>query len=149
MDDQVKTEVDDRFEFDPNECSVAHGKWVFNSSLKPLYTDRTCPYIDRQFACAKNGRPDSDYRHWEWQPDDCMLPRFNPRVALQKLRGKRLMFVGDSLNRNQWESFVCLVESVVPKDQKSMRLGKSHSVFQLKVLALTLKHTPIQTFGSH
>lgn len=134
VDAPVKAEADDRFEFDPNECSVAHGKWAFNSSLKPLYTDRTCPYIDRQFACAKNGRPDSDYRHWEWQPDDCMLPSFNPRVALQKLRGKRLMFVGDSLHRNQWESFVCLVEFVVPKDQKSMRLGKSHSVFKLKVL---------------
>ncbi|KAI8557036.1 hypothetical protein RHMOL_Rhmol05G0303000 [Rhododendron molle] len=139
VDAPVKTEADDRFEFDPNECSVAHGKWVFNSSLKPLYTDRTCPYIDRQFACAKNGRPDSDYRHWEWQPDDCMLPRFNPRVALQKLRGKRLMFVGDSLNRNQWESFVCLVEFVVPKDQKSMRLGKSHSVFHLKEYNATIE----------
>ncbi|XP_058214556.1 protein trichome birefringence-like 3 [Rhododendron vialii] len=139
VDAPVKTEVDDRFEFDPNECSVAHGKWVFNSSLKPLYTDRTCPYIDRQFACAKNGRPDSDYRHWEWQPDDCMLPKFNPRVALQKLRGKRLMFVGDSLHRNQWESFVCLVEFVVPKDQKSMRPGKSHSVFQLKEYNATIE----------
>lgn len=69
------SKVDDRFEFDPNECSVAHGRWVFNSSLRPLYSDRTCPYIDRQFSCVKNGRPDSDYRRWEWQPDDCFLPR--------------------------------------------------------------------------
>ncbi|KAH7866481.1 hypothetical protein Vadar_021000 [Vaccinium darrowii] len=138
-DDPVKEEIDDRFEFDPNECSVAHGKWVFNSSLKPLYTDRTCPYLDRQFSCAKNGRPDSDYRHWEWQPDDCMLPKFNPKVALQKIRGKRLMFVGDSLQRNQWESFVCLVEFVVPKDQKSMRMGRSHSVFQVKEYNATIE----------
>ncbi|KAL6999962.1 Transducin (beta)-like 3, partial [Sarracenia purpurea var. burkii] len=43
--------VDDRFEFDPNECSVTHGKWVFNASIKPLYSDKTCPYIDRQFSC--------------------------------------------------------------------------------------------------
>ncbi|XAR68800.1 hypothetical protein NMG60_11000170 [Bertholletia excelsa] len=129
----VDLEVDDRFEFDPNECTVTHGKWVFNrTSIKPLYSDRTCPYLDPQFSCVKNGRPDSDYRHWEWQPDDCVLPRFNPKVALKKLQGKRLMFVGDSLQRNQWESFVCMVESVVPEKKKSMRSGHSHSVFKVK-----------------
>ena len=67
--------IDDRFEFDPEECNVANGKWVFNRSIKPLYSDRTCPYLDRQVSCVKNGRSDSDYRHWEWQPEDCTLPR--------------------------------------------------------------------------
>ncbi|XP_057983174.1 protein trichome birefringence-like 3 [Malania oleifera] len=132
-------EVDDRFEFDPNECSVVHGKWVFNTSIKPLYSDRTCPYLDRQFTCVKNGRLDSDYRHWEWQPDDCMLPRFNPRIALQKLQGKKLMFVGDSLQRSQWQSFVCMVESIIPENRKSMRRGGSHSVFKAKEYNATIE----------
>lgn len=44
------------------------------------------------------------------------------------------MFVGDSLQRGQWQSFVCLVESVIPEDQKSMRRGRVHSVFKAKVL---------------
>ena len=66
--------IDDRFVFDPEECNAANGKWVFNSSLKPLYSDTSCPYIDRQFSCVKNGRKDSDYLHWEWQPEDCTLP---------------------------------------------------------------------------
>ena len=69
--------ADDRFEFDPKECNVAEGKWVFNRSYKPLYTDRSCPYLDRQVSCVKNGREDSDYRKWEWQLDDCILPRLN------------------------------------------------------------------------
>ncbi|XP_015961009.1 protein trichome birefringence-like 3 isoform X2 [Arachis duranensis] len=122
--------VDDRFEFDAEECNVANGKWVFNHSIKPLYSDISCPYIERQFSCVKNGRNDTDYMHWEWQPEDCNLPRFNPELALRKLQGKRLMFVGDSLQRNQWESFVCLVEWIIPQDQKSMERRNIHSVFK-------------------
>ncbi|GER55791.1 hypothetical protein STAS_33475 [Striga asiatica] len=122
--------VDDRFEFDPEECSLVEGRWVFNRSIEPLYSDRICPYLDRQVTCVENGRLDSDYRYWEWQPDDCILPRFDPRKVLEKLRGKRLMFVGDSLQRGQWQSFVCLVESVIPNGVKSMKRGRLHSVFK-------------------
>uniref|UniRef100_A0A7N0TY76 Trichome birefringence-like N-terminal domain-containing protein n=1 Tax=Kalanchoe fedtschenkoi TaxID=63787 RepID=A0A7N0TY76_KALFE len=136
----IKNEAaDDRFEFDPSECSVTNGKWVFNSSFKPLYSDESCPHLDRQVACVTNGRPDSDYRFWEWQLEDCVLPRFDPKRALHKIRGKRLMFVGDSLQRGQWQSFVCLVESVIPQNQKSMRRGRSHSVFKIKQYNATVE----------
>ncbi|KAL8196785.1 hypothetical protein R6Q57_024487 [Mikania cordata] len=124
--------VDDRFIFDPDECNVGEGKWVYNGSFEPLYTDLSCPYLDRQVSCVKNGKNDSRYRQWEWQLDDCILPRFDARVALDKIRGKRLMFVGDSLQRGQWQSFVCLVEFLIPKEHKSMRRGKVHSVFKIK-----------------
>ncbi|XP_073157900.1 protein trichome birefringence-like 3 [Henckelia pumila] len=131
--------ADDRFEFDPEECSLVDGKWTFNRSIKPLYTDRTCPYLDRQVSCVKNGRLDSDYRHWEWQPDDCFLPRFNPVTALRKLEGKRLMFIGDSLQRGQWQSFVCLVESVIPEGKKSIKRGRVHTVFRAKEYNATIE----------
>ncbi|XP_004249070.1 protein trichome birefringence-like 3 [Solanum lycopersicum] len=137
--DSIDNPVDDILDFDPDECSVNHGKWMFNSSIKPLYTDRTCPYIDKQYSCIKNGRNDSYYLHWEWKPDDCMLPRFDPEVALRKLQGKRLMFVGDSLQRNQWISFICLVDSVIPKDKKSMKRGRVHSVFKAKEYDATIE----------
>ncbi|KAK4342733.1 hypothetical protein RND71_038549 [Anisodus tanguticus] len=131
--------TDDRFEFDPEECSLNTGKWVFNTSIKPFYTDRTCPYVDRQYSCSKNGRNDSDYLHWEWKPDDCILPRFDPKVALRKIQGKRIMFVGDSIQRNMWESFVCLVQSVIPESQKSMKSGPVHSAFTAKEYNATIE----------
>lgn len=62
--------------------------------------------------------------------------RFNPEVALKKLRGKRLMFVGDSLQRGQWQSFVCMVEWIIPEDKKSMKMGLFLSVFRAKVYIL-------------
>lgn len=67
--------IDDRFDFDPEECNVANGKWVYNRSIEPLYTDTSCPYLDRQVSCVKNGHPNPNYTHWEWQPEDCTLPR--------------------------------------------------------------------------
>uniref|UniRef100_A0A2N9IT20 Uncharacterized protein n=1 Tax=Fagus sylvatica TaxID=28930 RepID=A0A2N9IT20_FAGSY len=37
----------------------------------------------------------------------------NGRDMLKLLRGKRLVFVGDSLNRNMWESLVCILRNSV------------------------------------
>ncbi|XP_031095041.1 protein trichome birefringence-like 3 [Ipomoea triloba] len=131
--------VNDGFKLDPDECSVTQGKWVFNRSIDPLYSDRTCRYIDRKFACVKNGRKDSDYLRWVWQPDDCTLPSFDPEIALRKIKGKRVMFVGDSLQRNQWESFICLVDSVIPKGKRSMKRGSVHSVYKAKEYDATIE----------
>ncbi len=61
------------------------------------------------------------------------VSRFKARLLLEKLRGKRLMFVGDSLNRNQWESMVCLVQSAVPAGRKSLKKSGSLSVFRVEV----------------
>lgn len=66
---------EDKAVCDPREDNVMKGKWVFNTSIKLPYSDRTCPYLDKQVACVANGRTDSDYRHWQWQPDECRLPR--------------------------------------------------------------------------
>ena len=62
-----------------------------------------------------------------------MLIRFNATALLETLRNKRLIFVGDSLNRGQWVSMVCLVDSAVPPTLKSMHTNGSLSTFKATV----------------
>ena len=54
--------------------------------------------------------------------DFCHVSRFNATRLLEKLRNKRLVFVGDSLNRNQWVSLVCMVEASIPDNRLKMRV---------------------------
>ncbi|XP_022887431.1 protein trichome birefringence-like 34 [Olea europaea var. sylvestris] len=105
-----------------SECNLFRGRWVFNNQSYPLYKERKCLFLADEFACEKYGRKDLKYQNWRWQPHQCDLPRFNATILLNRLRGKRLVFVGDSLNRNQWDSLVCLVESSIPSTSKSRQI---------------------------
>lgn len=92
------------------QCDLHMGKWVKDEQgLYPIYEPQSCPYVDEAFDCQANGRADSEYLKWRWKPDGCNLPRFNATDFLVRLRGKRLMLVGDSMNRNQFESFLCIL----------------------------------------
>ncbi|KAK4492540.1 hypothetical protein RD792_003352 [Penstemon davidsonii] len=94
-------------------CDIFDGNWVWDESY-PLYQPQDCMFLDEGFRCTENGRPDKLYTQWRWQPKDCNLPRFDAKVMLEKLRNQRLVFVGDSIGRNQWESLLCMLSSAVP-----------------------------------
>ncbi|CAD6216528.1 unnamed protein product [Miscanthus lutarioriparius] len=104
-------------------CDLYRGRWTFDAAGEqaPLYRESECEFLTEQVTCMRNGRRDDSYQKWRWQPDGCDLPRYDARLLLERLRNKRLMFVGDSLNRNQWESMVCLVQSVVPWGHKTLQ----------------------------
>ncbi|KAM7499406.1 hypothetical protein LguiA_023820 [Lonicera macranthoides] len=103
-----------------NGCDLFSGKWVWDESTRPLYKELDCPYIKPQVACQANGRPDREYQFWRWQPHGCSIPSFNATLMLETLRGKKMMFVGDSLIRGQFVSMVCLLHSIIPNNSKSM-----------------------------
>ncbi|XAR73702.1 hypothetical protein NMG60_11007765 [Bertholletia excelsa] len=117
-------------DFSLSGCDLFSGKWIYDKEHYPVYKERDCPYIDDVVACERFGRKDLNYQHWRWQPHDCNLPRFNAKAMLERLRNKRLLFVGDSLNRNQWTSMVCLLQSAIPAGLKSQHFNGSLITFR-------------------
>jgi hypothetical protein len=57
--------------------------------------------------------------------------RFNATKMLELIRGKRLVFVGDSINRNQWESMLCMLLSAV-KDPKRVYEARGRKITKEK-----------------
>ncbi|KAL8484858.1 hypothetical protein ACS0TY_027232 [Phlomoides rotata] len=99
-------------------CDVFDGHWVVDEDSDPFYDPGSCPFVDKSFNCFKNGRPDSDYLKLKWKPHACEIPRFDGLKMLKMLQGKRMAFVGDSLNRNMWESLICsLRNSLIDKSR--------------------------------
>ncbi|CAL0302504.1 unnamed protein product [Lupinus luteus] len=91
------------------KCDFFDGEWVKDDSY-PLYESDSCTdLIDEQFNCIRNGRLDKNFQKYKWKPKGCILPRLDGHRMLDLLRGKRLVFVGDSLNRNMWESLICIL----------------------------------------
>jgi len=43
------------------------------------------------------------------------LCRFDGKSFLTKFKGKQIMFIGDSISRNQKQSLICLLHSAVPQ----------------------------------
>ncbi|KAL7588323.1 hypothetical protein Lser_V15G36107 [Lactuca serriola] len=120
-------------------CDVFSGRWVWDPVNHPLYKESECPYIQPQLTCQEHGRPDRDYQFWRWQPHACSLPSFNASLMLETLRNKRMMFVGDSLNRGQYVSMVCLLHSLIPDNAKSMETFGSLTVFTAKDYNATIE----------
>jgi hypothetical protein len=59
--------------------------------------------------------------------------RFNGLEFLLRMRGKTVMFVGDSLGRNQWESLVCMISAAAPTTQLQSIRGDPLSTFKFLV----------------
>ncbi|XP_050215694.1 protein PMR5-like [Mercurialis annua] len=123
-----------------NGCSLFVGSWVKDENY-PLYQSSNCPLIDPQFNCQMFGRPDSGYLKYRWQPLDCELPRFNGVEFLMKMRGKTVMFVGDSLSRNQWESLLCLILAALPSSASTqISRGDPFSTFKFLDYGVSLSY---------
>ncbi|RZC84105.1 hypothetical protein C5167_046880 [Papaver somniferum] len=109
--------------FSNSKCDYTNGKWVRDNVTytSEFYTEN-CLFLDQGFRCQGNGRKDNDFRNWRWQPKDCNLPRFDANDLLERSRNGRIVFVGDSIVRNQWESMLCMLARSIPMNQTSTEI---------------------------
>ncbi|KAL7000542.1 hypothetical protein U1Q18_001693 [Sarracenia purpurea var. burkii] len=113
-------------------CNIFNGRWIYRPE-GPAYDELQCPFLSDQVSCRRNGRPDSGYQNWSWEARDCDIPRFGGKDFLERLRGKRVVIVGDSLNRNQWESLACLLYSVIPSSSAHVDVESGvYKIFKAK-----------------
>lgn len=96
------------YDHDAQNCDLFKGRWVRDPE-GPRYTNASCPTIPMVKDCFLHGRNDRDFLYWRWKPDECALPRFEPKTFFRIVHGKKLAFIGDSLARNQMESLLCLI----------------------------------------
>ncbi|KVH93121.1 PC-Esterase [Cynara cardunculus var. scolymus] len=95
---------------DERRCDLFKGRWLWDESdSNPMYTGSECPFINPGLNCQKNGRADNMYLNFRWQPHGCSLPR-----------GKKIMFVGDSLSSNQWQSLACMLYNPTRRSNPSL-----------------------------
>eukprot|EP00759_Apiculatamorpha_spiralis_P051420 PhF_6_TR5223/c0_g2_i1/m.7540 len=90
-----------------NPCtnySYTQGEWVYDPH-PPQYGS----YGDILGSCAKDG--DKTHNQYRWMPQKCTLHTWDEEIFCRALRGRNIMFVGDSIQDHWHASLVYLLGS--------------------------------------
>ncbi|CAI7767703.1 unnamed protein product [Closterium sp. NIES-53] len=115
-------------------CDLSVGSWA-PSTKYPVY-DSSCPYISQDFNCEKNGRPDGDFRHFEWKPSGCKLTRFDAKKFAMTFVGQAVAIVGDNSGQYMYQSLRCRL------DAAGLRLDSSLTFLSPPLLPLLSPSSP-------
>lgn len=74
------------FKSSAENCDLFSGRWVYDNTTYPLYSQKGCKFMSDQSACEKFGRTDLKHQNWRWQPHGCNIPRY-----VQETRNSRVM----------------------------------------------------------
>ncbi|KAK9085796.1 hypothetical protein Sjap_026207 [Stephania japonica] len=113
-----------------SSCDLFDGTWVFDDTF-PLYNSSACPFFEKQFDCLRNHRPNQLYLKYRWKPNGCELPRFDGLDFMMRYSGKKIMFVGDSLSLNQWQSLTCMLHTSDPQAKYTLTQINGLSTFTI------------------
>ncbi|MCD7449719.1 Protein trichome birefringence-like 40 [Datura stramonium] len=77
------------------------------------------------------------------------MPRFDGKEFMRRYRGKKIMYIGDSLSLNNFESLLCLLHSSLPKSKSKFKqhinkqtVSVTFQCMELKILfhQITCRH---------
>lgn len=94
------------------KCDLFTGDWIPYAS-GPAYNNESCSWMESRQNCMKNGRPDTGYLFWRWNPRNCELPPFDAGLFLELMSNKTWGFIGDSITRNHVQSLLCILSKVI------------------------------------
>ncbi|KAK8939298.1 hypothetical protein KSP40_PGU002193 [Platanthera guangdongensis] len=117
---------------------LTNGFWIRDSGQEnhrsPLY-DASCPFHRNAWNCLCNARDNMEaINSWVWIPQGCgmlPLPRIDPAAFVTAMRGRRIGFVGDSLNENFIVAFLCTLRSADPGARKWKRKDIAFSILDI------------------
>ncbi|KAL6838608.1 hypothetical protein ACP4OV_031565 [Aristida adscensionis] len=98
-------------------CDATRGRWVRDPGARPSYTNATCAFIEDYQNCIRHGRPSLEFLQWRWRPDGAAAAAgcggdFDAARFFRLLRGRSILFVGDSLASSHVRSLVCALSQV-------------------------------------
>ncbi|CAD6337048.1 unnamed protein product [Miscanthus lutarioriparius] len=130
-------------------CDPTLGRWVRDPTARPHYTNATCAFIEGYQNCLKHGKPSVEFLRWRWQPEPdggCgELERFDAARFFRLVRGRSILFVGDSLASSHVRSLVCTL-SQVESPSRSSRSAEGFEYWRFPAHAFTVAFfwTPFQ-----
>ncbi|KAK8913772.1 hypothetical protein KSP39_PZI023440 [Platanthera zijinensis] len=111
-------------------ADLTNGFWIRDSGQgnhRSLLYDASCPFHRNAWNCLRNARDNMEaINSWVWIPQGCgglPFPRIDPAAFVTAMRGRRIGFVGDSLNENFIVAFLCTLRSADPGARKWKRKG--------------------------
>jgi hypothetical protein len=123
---------------------VTSGEWVSDPGARPYYTNATCAFIEDYQNCMKHGRPSLEFLRWRWQPTRGGLDRLDAARFLRLVRGKSVIFVGDSLASSHARSLVCALAQAEPPAMERLPGGFERWRFPAHGFAVAFFWTPFQ-----
>lgn len=125
------------------DCDLTRGQWVRDPAARPYYTNATCAFIEGYQNCMKHGKPSMEFLRWRWQPDGGELERFDAARFFGVVRGRSILFVGDSLASSHVRSLVCAL-SQVESPSRSRSEGFEYWRFPAHAFTVAFFWTPFQ-----